>query len=265
LDDAQARDRVARIEALLEEVEVLPGATELVEALLDLYGEGLARILGQLDDEQARGLADDELVAHLLVLHGLHPVPLDERVRGALAEVRPYLESHGGDVELLGVEDGVARLRLQGSCDGCPSSRVTLQSAIENAIHAAAPELEGIEADGAVEPEPKLLQLEVADSLRGWAVAGGLPELRGPVLKDVGGGTLLFVAVADSPYAYRPTCPACGESLAGAVLEGEQLTCACGARFDVRRAGRSLDGGDLHLEPVPLLVDEAGLMKVAVG
>ena len=44
------------------------------------------------------------------------PCRVEERVREALDEVRPYLESHGGDVELLGVEDGVVRLRLQGSC-----------------------------------------------------------------------------------------------------------------------------------------------------
>ena len=58
------------------------------------------------DGALAEALAGDELVAHLLLLHGLHPVPLEERVRGALDEVRPYLDSHGGDVELLGVEDG---------------------------------------------------------------------------------------------------------------------------------------------------------------
>jgi len=162
LDDTQARERVARVDSLLEELETLPDplarqtATEVVEALLDLYGEGLARLVGYVaehdDGALAEALAGDELVGHLLLLHGLHPMPLAARVQQALDGVRPYLDSHGGDVELLGVDEGVVRLRLEGSCSGCPSSAVTLKHAIEDAIHKAAPDVERIEADGAVEP-----------------------------------------------------------------------------------------------------------------
>jgi Fe-S cluster biogenesis protein NfuA len=168
MDDREARERVARVEALLEEVEGIDDPVardtglELVQALLDLYGEGLARIVGR-DRELAQDVARDELVGHLLLLHGLHPVPLGERVRGALDEVRPYLAQHGGDVELLGVEEGVARLRLQGSCNGCPSSAVTLKHAVEEAIHKAAPDVERIEAEGTAQPAADgLLQIEIA-------------------------------------------------------------------------------------------------------
>ena len=93
------------------------------QALLDLYGEGLAHIVEEVaardDGTLAEAFAGDELVSQLLLLHGLHPVPLEDRVRGALEEVVPYLGSHGGGVELLGIEDGVVRLALQGTCDGC--------------------------------------------------------------------------------------------------------------------------------------------------
>ena len=120
-------------------------------ALLELYGEGLARLVGHVaehdDGRLAAALAGDELVSHLLLLHGLHPVPLEARVRGALDEVRPYLASHGGGVELLGIEDGVVRLRMEGSCDGCPSSAATLTLAIEDAIQKAAPDVRAIEAE----------------------------------------------------------------------------------------------------------------------
>jgi Fe-S cluster biogenesis protein NfuA len=88
-------------------------------------------------------------------VHDLHPVDVETRVRHALEEVRPYLGSHGGDVELLGVADGVARLRLAGTCNGCPSSTVTLQNAIEEAIMRAAPDLERIDAEGVAEPSPQ--------------------------------------------------------------------------------------------------------------
>lgn len=165
----------ADIERLLEEVEALPDpaarqtATALATALLDLYGEGLARVVevvAQRDDdgELAAALAGDDLVAHLLLLHGLHPEPVQRRVRQALLEVRPYLESHGGDVELLSVEDGVVRLALNGSCKGCPSSAATLKLAIEDAIRRVAPDVERVEAEGAVEPR-SLLQLGVTPAV----------------------------------------------------------------------------------------------------
>jgi Fe-S cluster biogenesis protein NfuA len=156
---------VERIEALLEEVEALPDAAaretalELVQRLLDLYGEGLGRIVERVD---VTPLAGDELVSHLLLLHGLHPVPLEERVRAALDDVRPFLGTHGGDVELAGVEDDVVRLRLQGSCSGCPSSTVTLSNAIETAIRKAAPDVGEIVAEDA--PQPALIQLEVYEA-----------------------------------------------------------------------------------------------------
>jgi Fe-S cluster biogenesis protein NfuA len=163
----------ARVEALLEELEgVPPGpardtAIALVQALIELYGEGLARLVGHVaerdDGTLADALARDELLSPLLILHGLHPVPLDRRVLDALDEVRPYLETHGGNVELLGVDDGVVRLQLQGSCSGCPSSAVTLKHAVEEAIHKAAPDVTGIVAEDAP-PQPALIQLEVYEA-----------------------------------------------------------------------------------------------------
>jgi Fe-S cluster biogenesis protein NfuA len=169
-----ATEQVARVESLLGQLEALPDpaardtATEAMHALLDLYGEGLGRIVDVLaerdDGTLAEAFAGDELVAHLLLLHGLHPVPVQERVLGALEGVRPYMESHGGSAELLGVEEGVVRLRLEGSCSGCPSSSITLKLAIEKAIFEAAPDVHEVLAEGAVEPpvpSSGLLQLEM--------------------------------------------------------------------------------------------------------
>lgn len=153
MNDAEARERAARLEQQLEELETLPPvATEAVATLLELYGEALARIAGRVPAEVLR---DDELVSHLLMVHGLHPAPVEQRVEGALDEVRPYLRSHGGEVELVGVSDGVVRLRLQGSCSGCPASRTTLELAVEEAIRGAVPEVEAIEAEDAeAAPDP---------------------------------------------------------------------------------------------------------------
>lgn len=148
--DAEARERVGRVDGLLGAVEELAEparrtALEAVGALVDIYGEALRRIAGGAD------LASDELVSHLLIVHDVHPAPVEARVEGALEEVRPYLASHGGGVDLLGIEDGVVRLALRGHCDGCAASAATLKGAVEDAVRAAAPEIDRIEADGAVE------------------------------------------------------------------------------------------------------------------
>src|ERR687890_2200341 len=166
VDEGGLQERVARMETLLGEIEALDDpsakskAAEVVGVLLDLYGEGLARMMEVVAEGEDRekafdAFAGDELVSHLLLLHGLHPLDLETRVAGALEEVRPYLQSHGGNVELMGIEGAVARVRMEGSCDGCPSSAVTLKLAIEEAVLKAAPDLEGIEAEGVTEAPPK--------------------------------------------------------------------------------------------------------------
>jgi Fe-S cluster biogenesis protein NfuA len=162
LDQDELQTQAARVEALVEEMESLPDPArakmaELVQRLLDIYGSGLARMLEIVAQESdaaggartLRALASDDLVSHLLMLHDLHPVDLTERVEQALEQVRPYLQSHGGNVELLGVEEGIAHLRLTGHCGSCPSSTITLRTAVEEAIHKTAPDLIGIEAESA--------------------------------------------------------------------------------------------------------------------
>ena len=166
--DAADRARVAALDALLERLEQLPDATARATAvgalrcLLELYGEALDRILDVIarfgGDGALAALAQDELVAHLLLLHGLHPEPLETRVQRALDGVRPYLRSHGGDVELLALDGDLARLRLQGHCRSCPASTVTLRTAVEEALRREAPELLRIEADG-VEPRAGFVPL----------------------------------------------------------------------------------------------------------
>ena len=176
LSDREVRSRVARVEALLatlEEADDGPAraaAMDAVQGVVELYGEALARLIAQVSEacgpEAVARLADDELVGHLLLVHDLHPVELNSRVRQALDDVRPYLRSHGGNVELLGIEAGIAHVRLEGNCHGCPSSAVTLRHAVEEAVRKAAPELSAVVQDGTTvqdEPapatEPSLVQL----------------------------------------------------------------------------------------------------------
>ena len=157
MDDAAVRERVAEVETALAAIEGDAGATEAVAAVVALYGEALRRVVAF---DPPPELLEDELLSHLLLVHDLHPETVEDRVARALDEVRPYLGSHGGDVELVGIADGVAHVRLEGTCNGCPSSSATLRYAIEEAVARAAPELAGVEADGAAAPPPsQLLQI----------------------------------------------------------------------------------------------------------
>jgi Fe-S cluster biogenesis protein NfuA len=160
IEDRRLRDRIRRIDTLLQEVEEVkdPQAKsrtrEIVQCFMDMHGAVFERMLGNIADSQESGtslidsLATDDLIASLLILYGLHPLDLETRVREALEKVRPYLHSHGGNVELLGLEDGVVRLRLQGSCHGCPSSAMTLRNTIEEAIMEKAPDVSEIRVEG---------------------------------------------------------------------------------------------------------------------
>jgi Fe-S cluster biogenesis protein NfuA len=171
-----------RIEQMLDELEsAVDAATfdrvaEVLRLVVGLYGEGLASVM-QLARQRAPALvdalADDELVASLLVVHGLHPRSMASRVEQALDGVRPMLGSHAGDVELVAVDEerGAVQLRLLGSCDGCPSSSVTLQMAVERAILEAAPEVLHIEV---AQPSP-VARAAAAD--RGVPAARAVPSV----------------------------------------------------------------------------------------
>jgi Fe-S cluster biogenesis protein NfuA len=152
LENRNVRQSGERIEQALTELEqsadarTLNLAEELLRLVSELYGAGIERMLEIVQERApvvAADLAADEFVASLLLVLGLHPDPMEARVEEALASVRPFLGQHGGDVELLGIDDelGAVKLRLLGSCDGCPSSAATLQGAVEVAIHEKAPEV----------------------------------------------------------------------------------------------------------------------------
>lgn len=168
MDGSDVRELPARIEALLDELAsdgdaaTARCAEELVAAVLRLYGDGLTRIAGSLGADDLRRLADDDLVAGLLLLHGLHPDDVDTRIQHALDKVRPYLGSHAGGIDYLGADGGVARLRLLGGCDGCAGSAATVHDAVERAVLAAAPEIESVEVAGMVtESQQPLLQIGI--------------------------------------------------------------------------------------------------------
>ena len=163
LEEKEFQQRIQRVEELVRKIETVAdpetraNAIELMQSLMDLHGAGLERMMeitfqtGGPGSEIIDNFGRDELVGSLLLLYGLHPLTLEERVIQALDNVRPYLRSHGGNVELLSVTDGVVRLRLAGS--GCASTAATLKLAIEGAIYDAAPDMTALEVEGVVEQQ----------------------------------------------------------------------------------------------------------------
>jgi Fe-S cluster biogenesis protein NfuA len=156
----QVEDLVARIDGAADPA-TRAAAQDVMRLLLELHASALAELLAQLAQAGPAGrrvldaCRENELVASVLLLHGLHPVDFETRVRQGLEQVRPYLHSHGGEVELVELRDGVARLRLQGNCQGCPSSAQTMRYTIEESLYAAAPELAGVEVEGLEAPKPE--------------------------------------------------------------------------------------------------------------
>ncbi|MEU2088611.1 NifU family protein [Nocardia beijingensis] len=286
LDDSRWREAGDRIETLLEASSAggalaRERAEQLVRELVGLYGAALTRVIELLDDAAVERLARDDLIASLLLVHGLHPHDVTTRVANALDSVRPYLGSHGGDVHLVDIADGVVRLELAGSCKSCPSSSVTLELAVEDAVRAAAPEIESIEVVAAATESAGVISADSlfsrvrADGGRSgsWVAVPELAELGAGEVGGfaVGGLTVLACRVGEELYAYRDHCPACDRSLAGAALErrvgfpaGDAvLRCpTCRAHYDVVHAGARVDG-DGHLEPLPVLV-RSGELSVAV-
>ncbi|WP_028936741.1 NifU family protein [Pseudonocardia spinosispora] len=274
-----------RIEALLGELgepAVTDVAEELVRLLMGMYGAGLERIVSMLAGSALEGpallskLLEDDLVSSLLVLHDLHPEDTSARVARALETVRPYLGSHAGGVELLGVADEpegvVVTLRLKGSCDGCPSSAMTVKTAIEKAIVEACPEVLRVDVEGMNEPAASVKELPLLQIQSGPPVETSWVVLDDPSLRpgqcatlDVEGCPVLLALPPGSGglVAYRNRCPVCRGELDGAPLTGDRLFCpSCQAGYDVRKAGRALTGG-LHLEPLPL-VTRAGGLRLAI-
>jgi Fe-S cluster biogenesis protein NfuA/nitrite reductase/ring-hydroxylating ferredoxin subunit len=293
----------------LDDSETKQVAESLVAALVQMYGAGLEHLVSTLALTGEGGaaalaqIAEDPLLATLLLIHDLHPVPLSERVQGALEQVRPYMESHGGDVELLSLHGGVARISLRGSCSDCAASTVTLELAIKQALEDAAPDLEGLEVEGVAAqsvPAPAGPELPLGASAATLPIhhigsqvpAGALelpmaapgarppvgagapawleledvhePDEGGLVAAEIAGARLVVANVDGTLLAYLDRCAGCGEPLHGGELTDGALRCAgCSRTFFLPRAGRSLDADGLQLDPVPLLRD-GGRVKVAL-
>lgn len=171
--DKDFQRRLEIIERTIAELDATtdPGlrasVQRLVESILELHGRSLERLL---EIVHASGIAGppiidqfgrDPLVSSLMLLHSLHPLTLEERVLHALDKVRQELQTKRAEVELIDIVDGAIRVRLLGG----PEEK----AAVERAILDAAPDMTGLDVEGAVESVVgfvPLASLRVADVSR---------------------------------------------------------------------------------------------------
>lgn len=290
--DENFRHAGERIEKLLDELRAMAGPStwprveELMHLVVELYGAGLTRFVELLDTDltidKLRGrVLEDELLSSLMLLHGLHPEDTAARVARALDRVRPYLGSHGGGVAIVDVDEmaGVVKLRLDGSCDGCPSSAMTVKLTVEGAIKELAPEITSIEVEGVTATESPVNSIVAKSRALGADGSSGVaklpewialeqqpPSQSGELLAtEVTGERIMLCRVGKLLYAYRGECPSCGSMLENGGLDGDLLTCrSCAERYNVRFAGRSVISTQFHLEPIPLL-ETGGGVRIAIA
>ena len=249
-------------------------AEELKAAVEAIHRAGLVTMVRRMRaDDAARAalfeLVDDPTVHLLLSLHGIvRPDPVTH-ANQVLASVRPQLHSHGGDVSLARVEDGTAFVRLEGACNGCSMSSVTLRNLVEEALVAGVPSISAVEVLPN-EPTPTLIPLE---SLRigrdpaseGWVKVGpaaDLPvdDLSALTLTTATGETteVIVVNAGQRLSAYRNECAHEALPLNNAVLDLSNNTLTCpwhGFCYDAT-SGECLSAPGAQLEQLPLRVDE---------
>ncbi len=206
-------------------------------AIEALHREAFIRLIRTIRDEPAaagrlREAASDEVVyAVLRHLEILKP-SLDERLQQALNSVRPSLQEHGGNVELVSVEPpDTVTIRLTGACDGCPASGLTLSAGVEKAIREHCPEIteirkaSGHNAQGTTQVDFVSPFARAEDE--GWTDLIGMEEIGENDIRIIehGGHSLLFWRQDNNVKCYENACAHLGMPLDSGELEGGILTC----------------------------------------
>ena len=230
----------------------------LLQLIDAIHRPALERIAaGDLEDPAARAL---------LAMYDLVELDATTQVEEALDEVRPYIHSHGGEVELLGVEQGVVRLRLSGACQGCAASAMTLQRGIEGALKDHYPDFQQVVAE---EPEPGAEPLlQIAPMKRPVFVDVATVEeldrgeLRAVLADEV---PVLLLNAHGEIYAFKNACPIDGGALDSGRQAGTVLVCPWhNCAYDARSGKRVDDESEPGLAVVPIAVQE-GTVRVAVN
>ncbi len=255
-----------KVDQAMAEVQAMPTemrakAIALKSAIEEFHKVGLTHMVRAMkNDEQGKeilfSLVDTPAVYALFSMHGLIRADLATQVRRVIELVRPYMQSHGGDVHFIGLRDRTVQVQLTGNCNGCSMSSITLKKTVEESLKERIPEIEGVEV---VEPAPAQL-VQISQKGAGW--------MPGPMVADVpmdatyafktGDVSVLLIRTTKGMKAYRNACAHQGLPLDGGILdvEGGTLTCPWhGFQFDCDN-GECFSAPQCQLEPFPLRIAE---------
>ncbi|HKD84192.1 MAG TPA: NifU family protein [Terriglobales bacterium] len=159
-EEKDFQQRLRRIGALVEELETIAdpaarsSARQLVQLVMEFHGAAVNRALEILANGGGPGMAfidqlgRDPMVSSLLILYGLHPETIETRVRKAVEGLEPKLRRDGAALELLENSGGAVRVRVTPGAHACGSTTKALQSAVEEAIYEAAPDILSLSIEG---------------------------------------------------------------------------------------------------------------------
>ena len=261
--------------------EVQKPALDLKSAIEAFHKLGLTKII-QLLKEDSRGkeilfeLVDDPAVYALFQMHGLVREDPTAKAARVLDSVRPYMQSHGGDVELVEVREDTVVVRLSGSCNGCSMSAITLRNTVEEAIHEHMPQIKNVEVTPNEPNEQANHSHENAsgsnvgfvslDSItgtpkldHGWTLGPPASTVQEavPYLLEADGTSVIVVRHKGRFQAFRNECAHLGMPLDGGTVDLETGVLVCpwhGFRFDCT-SGECLTVPEAQLEALPLRID----------
>ena len=240
---ARRADELARLEGLTQGWE--PGQQAVLSAIKtgieQLNAAAFRRLIRALKVDEAaasalRAAVRDPLIYQVLLFHALVKEPLEHRVARALDDVRPFLKTHGGDVELVAVKfPDMVEVRLVGSCQSCPSSGETLSEGVEKAIKALCPEITTVTRVSRGAPEASAGGTQVVHFVSpfarqqdaGWVDVCALHELidGAMVSRAVDGRDVLLYRRGDAVSCMDNACAHMGMPLDGGQVEGGTLRC----------------------------------------
>jgi nitrite reductase/ring-hydroxylating ferredoxin subunit/Fe-S cluster biogenesis protein NfuA len=261
-----------RVDRVLDSIKELPEdarmkAMELKKAIEAFHEHALRKLVRMFRETDAGKelllkAVEDPAIYAILFMHGIIKQDLFTRVAVVLEEVRPYMRSHGGDVELVKVEGETVYVRLHGACSGCSLSAVTLKNGVEEAIKARVPEIEYV-VMAEDEVASGYFPLHVIDD------AGNLEQsgwLQGPSISELEEGRpvrfiredcdILLVRIDGKVMAFRNQCSHMGMPLDGGLVDGSVITCPWhGFRFDLS-TGECITAPHVQLELFPVRVED---------
>ncbi len=261
-----------RVDEAVNEVRKLgeeeqKAAMAMKRAIEDFHKFALTKMVQALKaDDNGKALlfemVDNPSIYALFAMHGIVRADVTTRVNRVIDMVRPYMQSHGGDVELVRVEGEAVYLTLHGACNGCSMSSVTLREGVEEALKEHVPEIKQIEVVPN-DPGPAMISLESIGVVKqaDWVMGPAVDEVReGSVYRmDLGDGDSAVIFHLDGKLqAFRNACTHQGLPIDGGMLDAMNGTITCpwhGFCFDAT-SGECLTAPQAQLEPFPLRVDE---------